>query len=143
MTTQSKVNGFIIINGQIEPINYAEYLIEYWNDEVTSPRGVEGRLFIEEVESEDCATCGCEVDSCDCEEFTNQSKYRVREWSGSRSYIVDTFDSEEDALQYIMDCRELYYQKSNTNAPPFFYSYEEAVESIESNHLVILTTHTH
>lgn len=133
MTNQSKVNGFIIINGAIEPINYAEYLIEYWSDLCTSPRGVEGRLFIEEIEKKECITCGCEVDSCDCEEFNAEFniKYEVRSWNvGGRCSGVDTFDSEEEAGQYIMDGRELDYQNSNNDTPPFWCSYEEAAAAL-------------
>lgn len=100
--------GYIISNNRIEPITYGDYLREYWSEEVTSPRGVEPALFIQEGEE------GLEL----------------RKWIGSRSTLVNIFQSKEEAEMELYASWEYDYLNGSTNAPLFEESYEHAIEVI-------------
>lgn len=116
---QLNSNGFVanIGNRCIEPMTYRDYLDKYGRDLCTSPRGVCDRQHIREVEGADGI------------------HYQMWSWgaNGNRPYFTGTsFYSREDAELCLYRRRESYVLDMNSDAPPFYTTYEEAVEDLTS-----------
>lgn len=125
-------NNVYIINHkeQVEEMTYADYLNEFWSDETTSPRGVENRLHIREVEvSCDCSDedeDGVILHEDDCND--GATEYQVWTWGvrGNHPRYVETFETEEEALVSILEGKEYDYQNLSSNAPALYDTREEA-----------------
>lgn len=109
MTTAQLSRPVFIVNDlRIEEMTYGEYLHKYWSEKVTSPRGIEPALFTQE----------------------DNEGYELRKWMGSRSILIDTFNSEQEAELSMYEDWEYECLNSSTDAPMFEESYEQAIALI-------------
>lgn len=117
-------------NNEVEEMTYADYLNEFWSDETTSPRGVENRLHIREVEvSCDCSDedeDGVILHEDDCND--GATEYQVWTWGvgGNHPRYVETFETEEEAEVSILEGKEYDYFNNSSNAPALYDTFEEA-----------------
>lgn len=156
--TQEQLNQVIFYcdytNKEVIETSYQDYLDEFGSDETTSPRGVEERLHIREIEEmtmKHVATGEMiwESDYNDLDE-AEQDPYNyfgecTKEWQvwswgvgGNHPHYTGTsFDNEVDAEMFLYDCKENYVQEKNWDAPCIFYTEEEAqndlIQSIADN----------
>lgn len=147
-----------MVNRSIKPITYREYLDDYWSDLTTSPRGVEDRIHIREVEEGVFRhmASGVEVWESDYDDLEeneqdnysfvgeNTKEWQIWSWGtgGNHPYYTGTsFDNEEDAELYLYECKENDMYNGNCNVPRFLDTYEEAVtdmaEGLERSEEVI------
>lgn len=116
---------YVVIENAIETMTYEEYLNEYFADETTSPRGVESKLHIREVEEG--------VENEDGEVTGTITKYQVREWAaGGKPILKATFDNEEEAELDILGTREYHHENDSVNVPSCFFDENEAKEWIKA-----------
>jgi hypothetical protein len=137
--TQSNYNRPVyVLDGQnIEKMTYADYLREYFADETTSPCGVEPRLFIREH-----VTDTDDDDNGDENGFS--VVYQLRRWNpGGSSSLIESYDTEEEAEHARLQMWEAREQESNTNAPVYFYTEEEAQECLDERfRFAVMDRHT-
>ncbi len=150
--TQEQLNAvvFYIQNGEIVESTYKQYLNEYGQDLTTSPRGVEDRMHIREINKgyeylnktnnkliseEEYDQLTDELTGDELKEFIkNHSacevfEYQIWSWgvNGNHPHYTGTsFDNEEDAELYYYERSEWYVSEKNWNAPQYFGSKEEA-----------------
>ena len=127
-----------IVDG--EKMTYAEYLEEYWSDEVTSPRCVEPRLWVKEVDTYEVYDEDFRdqffISREDAEELaygtgaevydTYETKYVVMTWGIGRykAKVWDDnngkgYDTEEEAMNYIYGRWDNAYCTLSHNVPSF------------------------
>jgi len=147
MNYDLKQNGFVLnYNCDIAEIPYREYLDDFGSDETTSPRGVEPRLHIREVE-------GAIYQNEETKDFINEDEYNDLEedeqgdynyygettvsyelWSwgvnGNHPHKIESYDTEEEAETALYEHFEWYISEKNWNAPTFFLTREELIENL-------------
>lgn len=99
---------YVVHDLRIKKTTYSNYLRDYFADEVTSPRGIEPRLWIWEVD---------EV-------------FELREWRGSASIVIGRFESEEDAELERYSTWDYNCMNGSYNAPAIAFTHDEAIKLI-------------
>jgi len=94
----------------------ADYLNEYYSDECTSPTGVRPRLHVRE-----------EID-----EETGDKIIEVCTWgvSGNHPHRLESFETTEEAENWILKDRYETYLNASDNNPPLFWNEAEIDEFI-------------
>ena len=118
---------FIIKAGEIEEIDYIDYLWTYCSDQTTSPNGVEPRMHLR------CSDCGRhenfyrEKSKCD-----NCGSEFCEVWSwgtgGNNPYCISRGISWKEGCQTIMDAMESYAAEDDQHS--FYSTREEAEERL-------------
>lgn len=115
--------GFIFENNRIEEITYRDYLNEYWADETTTPRGVDSRLFVDQIDWAD-----------DDREY--RTIYQVRTWGpgGSGPHkLVAEYETKDEADIHIYESWERRYQTLSADSPIFYASEEDLIQGVASS----------
>jgi len=130
----------------IEEVVYRDYLRDYGGDETTSPRGVEPRIHIREVECNNYLVEGVDFDNEDEAFFYCQRKglnqdtimsnvktmWEVWTWGtgGNNPRKLTSHPTEEYAEIDLYEHFEYYIQNKNWNAPIFFDTRKEAIQEL-------------
>lgn len=120
--------------GKIETMSYDEFLVEFWNDETTSPRGVENREQIASVIVEDDEII--EYSLNDRSNLTpdegQELKWAVYSWGtggrGPAKKVSELFDTEEESQVRILEGFEYDLQNTSSDRPMPYFSQEEIRE---------------
>jgi hypothetical protein len=122
----------------IEEMTYAEYLREHWNDNTTSPRGVENRRQIASILTENGKIVDHSLNDRDglVPDADQQKKWAVYSWGaggrGPAKLDSEIFATEEEAENDILKGMERDYLTKSTNAPVCFFTRKEAEEALNS-----------
>jgi hypothetical protein len=97
----------------------ADYLNEFWSDETTSPSGVRPRLHIRE----------------ETDEETGETTFELWTYgvNGNNPRKLETFETEKEAENWILEYRYEKYLNSFSDSPVIFYSEQEIDEFIDEN----------
>lgn len=117
--------------GTIESSTYGEFLTEFYNDDTTSPRGIENREQIASVIIEDGDIVEYSLNDRNnlTPEEGQELKWAIYSWgSGGRGpakLISEYFDTEEEAQVRILEGFEYDLQNLSSNSPTPYFSEEE------------------
>lgn len=97
----------------------ADYLNDFWSDECTSPTGVCPRLHIRE----------------ETDEETGETTFEVWTYgvNGNNPRKLETFETEKEAENWILEYRYNKYLTTSNDAPSLFDSEQEIDEFIDEN----------
>lgn len=125
---------FFNYEGEIETSTLGDFLAEYWNDETTSPRGVENREQVASVLVEDGDVVTYSLNDRDglCPDTDQVKMWAVYSWgSGGRGpakMVSELYDTEEEAQVRILEGME-YDMQTKSSDRPMPYSSEEEIRN--------------
>jgi hypothetical protein len=110
---QEKTIFYFDYSGKIKTMNLADFISES-TDVTTSPRGVEARLHIREVQDDN----------------GNVISYDIWSWGirGNNPCFVESFETEEEAQEYLFKASIYDFDKDDQRDTRFFDTLEEAHE---------------
>lgn len=139
---------FVIENGEVEKTNLFDHVMASAT-EVTSPRGIWNKIFVEEVEIEKYRRLGTESSITE-DEYNNLSEeeqenyesigvfnYAVKEWrqpyiNGAKT--IELFDTEEEADNECFRLHEAYdFAKDDQRDTQYWMTDAEAMSELEES----------
>jgi hypothetical protein len=131
---------YVIDRGEIIQMSMMEYLERYWNDDTTTPEGVDNRTQVRVIvlgRNNELLDYFRDEDSIDIDFYEDAIiKYGTFTWTGAGGngpfkWNMDEYDSWEEAYETILDKFYHDFQTKSSDAPSVYMDIRDAEEALK------------